>query len=138
MPSVFSTLSQDNSFTIYHTINMEGQKSGRAVPVIKKILIKGGANVAKYSKIVATNGLPVTTPVGASTEVSEEDLELLMKNKSFSIQVKSGFISVNKNMKIEKGIKDLNKKDKSAPKTPKDYQGTKNEDGVEVIELPDL
>ena len=107
MPYVYSTLTNSTSYAIYKPTDP------KQVGVIeKKILIKGGSNLATKTLI---------TPLGVATKVSDEELELLEKDFHFKQHVKNGFITVDKRVLTpEKAVEHLNKRDLSAPKTPND------------------
>jgi len=78
----------------------------------KTVSIKGGANLADKHNAMYT-------PKGVVTEVSNEDFEFLLNHPIFIKHIENGFIRHEpKEVKIEKGIADLNAKDKSAPETP--------------------
>lgn len=111
MPFVYSTLTCDNIFPVY-----QPNRDPHAMPVIQhKILIKGGHGVKKVKEL--------HTPYGVRTEVSESDLELLMKDINFKKQIAAGFITVdNKKVAPEKKAIDMKEKDGSAPLTPKDFE----------------
>lgn len=111
MPYVYSTLTCGNVFPVYAPKNDPRDLSR----IVHKIEIKGGHGIKKQKEIY--------TPMGVRTEVSESDLELLLKNKSFQMQVKAGYITVdNKKVVAEKRAADMNPKDASAPLTPKDFE----------------
>jgi len=63
------------------------------------------------------------TPKGVVTQVSDDDLEFLLQNKSFQRHMKAGFLTYDKK-KIEPERKSANmaQKDGSAPMTPKDFE----------------
>lgn len=106
---IYSTLTADNAYAIYEN------NPNADIPVIeRKILIKGGANVADRKTLY--------TPKGVVTQVSDEDLALLEKDYSFQQHVKNGFIKVERHeAPVEKIVADMTPKDKSAPKTPNDF-----------------
>lgn len=112
MPYIYSTMTQDNIYREY---------SSNGVINVKKhgVLIKGGANVpfAGVKKIF--------TPLGVATEVSDSDLEFLQKNDAFNRHLKRGFLKIeDRKTNADKIAKDMNPKDKSAPKTEKDLKST--------------
>ena len=114
MPYVYSTLTSPQQYTGYTKQKLSGPKDDRLPVVEKAVYINGGANVAQ--------GNAVTTPKGVMTQVSKEDLEFLETIPAFNDHVKKGFITVStKKVAVEKVVKDMEKKDKSAPKTPEDY-----------------
>lgn len=89
----------------------------------KKIIIAGQANIADKR---------LDTPKGKVTEVSNEDYALLQEIPVFQLHVKNGHIKVeNSKKEVEKVVEaDMSPKDKSAPKTPKDYKSKKSKDGT--------
>lgn len=102
--TIFSMLSNDQSFPIYAA----KKKDGKQVSVNKSksaILIKGGANVA--SKHTQTSKF-------VETQVSAEDFKLLEESPVFKRMVARGFLSTEKPT--------VAKKDKSAPLTEKDVK----------------
>ena len=69
----------------------------------------------------------LTTPKGAVTEVTDEELEFLLKNKSFQRHMKAGFISYdNTKVEPEKKAADMAEGDNSIPLTPKDFEESEN------------
>lgn len=113
MPTIFSTLTSDNLYcSTIKNDNPDGVHRR-----IKGILIKGRSNTV--DPITRT-----TIGPGVITEVSDKQLEFLRKDVVFQVHEKKGFITV-----IEKGtesaskvVKNMEEKDKSAPKTPLDYK----------------
>lgn len=110
MHYVYSTLTCDNLYVDY-------EKSQNLNVKVGQVLIKGGANVATVGMRAAI------TPHGAVTEVTDDQLELLEKNPHFKDHVERGFIKVDRaKLKLEKAVKDMNKKDEGAPKNRKDLE----------------
>lgn len=111
MAYILSSLSSDTKYCFW-------EKQGEnIVAVQKEILIKGGANVADKKTLI--------TPNGASTEVSDKDLELLKTNPSFKRHLEKGFIKIvetDNKYKAQEEAEKLDQKDASAQKTPEDYQ----------------
>ena len=107
--TVFSTLSASVACAIY-TKKVDPNHPNK---VDKKIVINGGANVANDH---------VITPKGVVTLVSEEDYKILKDHPSFKGYLERGFVTVDiENKKtVEKAVKNMTEKDKSAPKTEKD------------------
>jgi hypothetical protein len=109
MPFVCSTATNSAYYCEY-------AKGGADVPVLKKkVLIKGGANIG---------GKSLVTPRGVVTEVTQEDLDFLLKNDAFNRHVKNGFLTVveqKKQPEAEKVAKDMQPADASAPLTDTDY-----------------
>jgi rRNA maturation endonuclease Nob1 len=109
MPYVYSTCSSDVAFPV----EVESTGAGGANFIKRKVLIKGGANIANKKTLV--------TPMGVATEISDEELSLLQKNETFQRRMKAGFFVVDsKKTDAEKVAKDMKKKDKSAQITPAD------------------
>lgn len=107
---VYSTLSNSMIYT-------PGDKDSplHANPLLARIHIRGGANVAKRT---ATGGL--YTPKGVVTEVTDDQMDALKDNIHFKNHMEKGFISFEKKkVKIEKGVADLESGDKSKPIIPK-------------------
>lgn len=106
---IYSTLTADTAYAVY-----AGNKN-QDLPIIERtILIKGGNGVATKHLV---------TPRGFVTEVDETDMELLEKDYHFCEHRRLGFITVEKKeISVEKAIKNMAPKDKSAPKTPADYK----------------
>lgn len=107
MPYVFSTLSTDQDYTLW-------AKGGSDLPVsMGHVLIKGGANVARKDLV---------TPYGVVTEVTEEQLKLLMSDDVFNRHKQRGFIRVEEvSADPEKVAADMEGRDKSAPIVPNDF-----------------
>lgn len=142
MPFVYSTLSNGVSYPSYKTINIGGVDLKR--PIAGSFIeIKGGANVATppHKSIVDPSGMPIHTPVGVRTEVTDAQLEQLMGHLSFRKQVEAGYFKVDNKQKVEKAVTNMQAKDASAPKTPADYGNKvkKSRSGKDVeIELPEI
>ena len=116
MPYIYSTSTADININLFAPAPPSEKDTGKARTILKTILIKGGANVLTRKTIA--------TPLGASTKVTDDELESLQKNPIFNKMVKNGFFHVDKkNIKVEKAVKDLNAKDKSAPKVASDFPG---------------
>lgn len=82
--------------------------------VIRKVTIKGGANVADKH---------LFTPNGVVTEVTPEDYAFLAQNQSFIQHVTDGFHVVEKTrFDVDSVVNDMEPKDRSAPLTPEDYE----------------
>ena len=107
---IFSTLTASVAYTVY----AKGVAAkGEVVPVVKRIVIKGGANLANKH---------FETPRGVLTTLSIADYEILKENEVFKRHKGRNFILVDESSKIdvEKAVGDMKEKDKSAPKTEKD------------------
>ena len=77
-------------FVDYETPRRNGEHTGEPNRVIRKITINGGAGVAKgYGRVISTEP-------AAITEISDEDLEFLMKQEVFKQIRDAGFIEVRK------------------------------------------
>ena len=110
---IYSTLSSNIYYPTYRVRANPNQATPNKVK--SGVLLYGGANVANKNFV---------TPEGVVTEVSDEQLEELMNNEAFNRHLKRGFFSIQKKeVKIEKAVKDLKKKDKIAPITPEDLKG---------------
>ena len=106
---VYSTLTADNTYAGYKPMQ-EGQQINIREHAV---FIKGGANVANNNFI---------TPLGVSTEISEEDLAFCLENPVFKMHMDNGFIKIDKKeIKIEKAVSDMQPKDEAAPLTEGDY-----------------
>lgn len=118
MPQVYSTLSNDQKYTLY-------RKGENDLPeVVAAVVVKGGSNVADKR---------IVTEIGICTQVSDNELEVLNKNKDFQRHTKNGFITVKKQrVNAEKVAADMNTRDKSAPMRPEDYE----EDKAPVVGAP--
>jgi len=120
---VYSTLTCDN---IYNTYLPKSTVNDFNI-VSKGIKINGGANVSNKNFV---------TNYGVLTVVSDEDLDLLEKNPCFADHKKNGFIVVDKQkLDANEVSEDMTKKDKSAPKVPKDYKHytQKKESGSKAV-----
>lgn len=108
MNYVYSTLSNSVTYHKYADTPVEQNPI-----ILKSVTILGGANIADFR---------YHTPVALRTEVTDEDLEFLESDYHFNEHIKKGFIKIEKrkNIEVEKAVRDLNKKDLSAPKTPQD------------------
>lgn len=109
---IYSTLTANNIFRVFG-------ESVNGLPNVKKtILIKGGAGVANSH---------IITPRGVVTEVEDEDLKLLEEHAQFKRMVERGFLLVErKQADVEVVVKNMKKKDKSAPKVPEDYKDSES------------
>lgn len=87
-------------------------KNSPVAQVTKVIRVAGGANVRDRKSIYTPNGL--------MTEVSDEDYALLEQDQLFRQLKANGYIVVTSDHHLN--VNDNEKKDKSAPKTPEDFQ----------------
>lgn len=106
---IYSTLTNGTDYAVY------SDSKNQDIPVVRKMIsIKGGANLA--NKVLMT-------PKGAVTEVSDEEMEMLLKDYHFQNHVKHGHITYEKKeISVDKAVVNMNPKDESAPKTPDDYK----------------
>lgn len=107
MPYVASTLSADVNYCAY------GRTPTGNNEVRRSVLIKGQANVADKHFI---------TKDGVTTKVSNEELAFLRENPVFKMHEARGFVKICATESRAENTKDLEKKDASAPLTPKDYE----------------
>jgi hypothetical protein len=118
MPFVYST----SSCSAFYGTYIPSPATAHAHKIEKKVLIYGKANVAPLRDSKTT--ITFATPLGAVTKVSDQDLEFLMTVPAFIKHMKAGFLKVEKSNKpIEKVVSEgMQKKDGSAPITPKDKE----------------
>jgi hypothetical protein len=145
MPQIYSTSSNSAYYCLYAPQYLDERgKAPVAEPrlPIKKILIRGGANVAvapedkkKQIEFAGRHTAPCV-----NTYVSKEDLELLLQNKEFNKHVKDGFLKIvhgeDKKIDLDKHAKSMEQKDKSSPLTLKDFKPKKSEyaeEGFDVV-----
>lgn len=114
MAYVYSTLSNDHSYAVY-----KGDLDPKQINhPVKTITIKGGANVAGKTNLIA--------PKGVVTIVSKDDLEILKGLKSFQRHVKKKFIYFDeKKTDVDRVAKDMEPKDRSAQLTDDDFKQDK-------------
>jgi len=112
---VYSTGTCSGIYTLYENTDPN------SLPIVKrrpdgshiKITIQGGHGVSNKHFI---------TPRGVMTKVSDDDMNILLENKSFQRHVKAGFITYDKkNVAPEKKAASMKEKDGSAPLTPQDF-----------------
>ncbi|MDE2100259.1 MAG: hypothetical protein KGL39_23615 [Patescibacteria group bacterium] len=106
---IYSTLANTQHYTMY-----DRSKDKNQLPRVKaQIMVHGGANVSNKQFV---------TPKGVMTTVSDEEYELLKDNHVFKQHVANGHIQVeSRKYSLDKVVKDMTEKDKSAPLTPDDY-----------------
>lgn len=92
------------------------RENGTSAILVKKIEVKGTANVADQFGIVAP---------GAVTEVSDEDYELLKQDDAFNRHVRRGFIKVYDSGTIN--TEGMQKRDNSAQLFDAEYAAGKDE-----------
>lgn len=109
--TVYSTLSSPVSYNIFLPKRTDKDRN----TITQKIVIKGGANIADKN---------IYTPKGVVTHVEDDVFAILKEHPIFLRHEKAGFLKYDSGAhnQIEKAIKNLNKKDKSSPKTPDDYK----------------
>jgi hypothetical protein len=125
MPYVYSTATCSGTYVEYQKSPpiSENKSSPGHNKILRKVVINGGHGVATKS---------LHTPLGVVTQVSNEDLDFLLKNQSFQRHVAAGFLSYDKKkVEPEKKIQNMAQKDGSSPLTPKDFE--KGENGDETI-----
>lgn len=112
---IISTLATDTEYTLYK--RMQDGKSLR-LQAVKSILIKGGQGVMRRRELV-------TPQNGVITEVSDNDIELLLSNPVFIRHQKNGFIRIIDEAGSKKAASvvdsDMEKNDDSAQLTPEDF-----------------
>jgi hypothetical protein len=131
MAYVYCTASNSTTYCDYG-VQTEADKNRGYNIARKKIHINGGHNVARP---VRGGGLgAIHTPRGVVTEVSDEDLEILLQNKSFQRHMEAGFITIDKKkVDPEKRAADMAPADGSAPITPADFvKGKYSEEGAPI------
>lgn len=119
MPHVFSTLTSPNEY-------VEWVKRGDQTSIARRVLIQGGHGVMNKNFL---------TPLGVATEVSDDELEFLLKNDHFKFHMENGFIKVEKKkVDTEKVAADMKLRDESSPATPADYApgGRMGDSGVKA------
>ena len=125
---VYSTMSQDVRYCQYS----KQVGGGEFTPsILRSVTIKGGSGVINRNLI---------TPHGVVTAIDEDELKFLEggegqePNRTFQAHKKAGFVKVEKkNFKVEKVVKDLEAKDKSAQKTKDDFKNKKGESEVHSV-----
>ena len=123
MPYIASTMSADVNYCVY------GKTPTGSHEVRRSILILGKANVADKHFI---------TKDGAVTKVSNEELALLKEHPVFKMHEAGGFVKVCASESRAENVKELAKKDASAPKTPGDYEAQGKDVTVTVAEFRTL
>lgn len=123
MPHIFSKLTSSNTYHKYKPADIDNSPSLSGKPrvikpaiVLRRVTIKGGANIAK-------GGIGnFFTPNGVMTTITDEELEICEADPVFQTHKTNGFITVRASEnKPEKVYDDMAKKDVSAPRTPDDY-----------------
>lgn len=127
MHTIISTATADTDYVLYD------RPDTNAVPtIVQKVRIKGGANLAKGRK---GQTLQDETPLAGHTVVSDAQLEFLKKDPAFQRHLSRGFLAIVGNEeKVEKVVKSMTPKDRSAPLTSdSDERLPKNKLKLEVI-----
>lgn len=108
MPYVYSTASTHVKYTQYG----EAPQGARR-PVVREVVVKGGANVANKHLI---------TPLGVRTDVSNEDAAFLAMDANFIRHQKAGFVRLTDH-KVDPEVvaADLTSRDGSSPLVEADY-----------------
>lgn len=124
MPYIYSTLSQDNKYTFYKKIDVNGIDKGRLQEVEKEILIKGGTGV------IDSRG---QTAQFTEIKVTDEELAFLETHEVFKMHREKHFIVV-----TDKKIGDDNKITANMQKNDLSSQLTPSEaeNGSERIRNP--
>jgi len=111
MPYVYSTATNHIAYVEYETDN---DKNSGFAKVAKKVIVTGGHGLATKQLV---------TPKGVATKVSDDDLEFLLKNKSFQRHVKAGYMTYDKNKSDpEKKAASMAQADGCSPLTPNDFK----------------
>jgi hypothetical protein len=116
MPYVYSTSTCAGTYVEYQKTPpiSENKSSPGYNRAVRKVTINGGHGVATKH---------LFTPKGVVTQVSDDDLEFLLKNSSFQRHVAAGFLTYDKKkVEPEKKSASMAEKDGSAPLTPKDFE----------------
>ena len=109
MASVFLQCTMSAGLDVHIRKDIKGSPVAQTAKVIH---IAGGANVRDKNSIY--------TPIGAMTEVSEEDFELLKKDPTFAQMYKNKYIVAKNDNRLD--VRDNAPKDKSAQKTDEDFK----------------
>ena len=125
---VYSTMSQDVRYCQYS----KPVGGGEFTPtILRSVTIKGGTGVINRNLI---------TPHGVVTAIDEDEHRFLeggegqAPDRTFQALKKAGFVKVEKkNFKVEKVVKDLATKDKSAQKTKDDFKNQKGESELHSV-----
>ncbi len=117
---VYSTATCSGTYVMYEdtppTANAVAKKWPNGKPM--KITIKGGHGIADKHFF---------TPKGVVTILTDEEMDVLLQNKSFLRHMDAGHISYEKkNVAPEKKAASMAEKDGSAPLTPKDFEESEN------------
>lgn len=106
---VYSTLANDQRYV----------ERGKNRTVVAAVFVAGKANVPNRHMV---------TSRGVSTEVSDEQLNVLRKNKVFNLHEQNGFVSVeSKKSNVDKVADNMNNNDPSQPDTEARLEASKKE-----------
>ena len=123
MPYIYSTATCSGTYCQYPPPNTT---SGHNT-AIRRVTIKGGHGLASPIR-GHIHGL-IHTPQGVVTQVTQDELDFLMSNRSFLRHMKAGFITVDdRKVDPEKKAASMAQKDGSAPKTPADFEVSEHSD----------
>lgn len=124
---VYSTLSSSMTYTNYR--GPATAENDMPLP-IAKVEIKGGANVSR------PGAEKVYTPRGVVTEVSADDMRILMSNEVFKTHLKNRFVTVEEvNVHPEKIVaKGMEQRDMSSQIVPQDFAGTDPDEVAQPME----
>lgn len=93
-----------------------------------RVTIKGGHGVADKHLV---------TPKGVVTKVSDQEMEMLLRNPAFIRHMDKGFMCYDKkNVEPFKKAANMATKDGSAPLTPADYVRSKSSEGNDHMYTP--
>lgn len=108
MPTIYSTLTEPQQYTKY-------ESSGDTHRVVASVRIEGGHGKANHKSLI--------TPLGVATEVTDEQLAILMENSSFLKHKDRGYITITgKREDSEKVAADMTSSDGSAQLTEADFE----------------
>ncbi len=127
MPYVYSTATCAGTYVEYQKSPpiSENKSSPGYNRALRKVTINGGHGVATKH---------LFTPKGVVTQVSDDDLEFLLKNSSFQRHVAAGFLTYDKKkVEPEKKVQNMALKDGSAPLTPEDFEKGENSDDTTKV-----
>lgn len=111
MPYVYSTCTCDGTYVEYEP---DPEKNKGFSKAIRQVTIKGGHGV---------NTRHLHTPKGIVTQVTDDELEFLLRNASFQRHMAAGHITVDKDaVDPAKKAAEMAEGDNSAPLTPKDFK----------------
>lgn len=124
MAFIASTLTNANVYNIYAPAD-KNDMSARSV--LKSIHVKGGANLTNthnygHSSLTA-DGLPIWTPSGNVTRVTDEELALLKEHPVFKQHLEQGYVKIlakapsDSGDTLDKVTSEMTSRDNSAPHT---------------------